>query len=263
MKTSKFTKRLKTMLEVDTRRMFTTPLFYIFLAIAAITPILILVMTTMMDGSVSVNPETGEETVIEAFDSTWLIIGNVSANMGVMDMSLTGMCNINMMYFAVAVLVCIFTSGDFTSGYAKNLFTVRAGKIDYVASKTLVCTAASVAVILAFFLGSMLGGAVSGLPFDLLGADAIGALWCVLTKMALVMLFVPLALLMSVIAKSKLWLSILLTLGSGMLLFTMIPMISPLDSTFVNFAIALVGGTALSVGVGAISNIVLNKTALI
>ena len=53
-------------------------------------------------------------------------------------MSLTAMCNINMLYFLIVVLVCIFVADDFRSGYAKNLFTVRAKKTDYVISKTVV-----------------------------------------------------------------------------------------------------------------------------
>ena len=40
-----FSKRLGSMLSVDSRRMFTTPLFYIILGIAVAMPILILVMT--------------------------------------------------------------------------------------------------------------------------------------------------------------------------------------------------------------------------
>ena len=57
-------KRLKTMLHVDFRRMFTQPLLWIMVGSCLVMPILILVMTTMMDGSVSVNPQTGVETVI-------------------------------------------------------------------------------------------------------------------------------------------------------------------------------------------------------
>ena len=40
-------KRIKSMLAVDFRRMFTTPRFYIILAICLVVPVLILVMTTM------------------------------------------------------------------------------------------------------------------------------------------------------------------------------------------------------------------------
>ena len=103
-----FGTRLGSMLAVDFRRMFKTPLFYIVTGICFVVPVLILVMTTMMDGSVSVDPTTGVETVMEAFDSTWQIIGSVSsesAEAGAsMDMSMTSMLNINMLYFAVAVL---------------------------------------------------------------------------------------------------------------------------------------------------------------
>ena len=47
------------------------------------------------------------------------------------------MCNINMAFMGAAVFICLFISEDFRSGYAKNLFTVRAKKSDYVISKTL------------------------------------------------------------------------------------------------------------------------------
>lgn len=60
-----FGKRLKSMLKVDFRRMFGTKLFYIMLGIAVAVPVLILVMTTMMDGSVSVNPQTGEKQLLK------------------------------------------------------------------------------------------------------------------------------------------------------------------------------------------------------
>ena len=133
-----FNKRLRSMVKVDSRRMFTTPLFYIMVGVCLVIPILILVMTTMMDGSVSVDPNTGVETVVEGFDSVWQAIGSVSGESGGMDMSLTGMCNINLTYFLTAVFVCLFVSEDFKSGYAKNLFTVRAARGEYIVSKDVV-----------------------------------------------------------------------------------------------------------------------------
>lgn len=48
-----------------------------------------------------------------------------------------------------------------------------------------------------------------------------------------------------------------------MLLFTIVSMISPLDSTIVNVILNLVGGLLFSVGIGAISKIILNKTSLV
>jgi uncharacterized membrane protein YuzA (DUF378 family) len=97
-----FTKRLKSMLKVDTRRLFISPFFYIMVGIAFVVPILILVMTTMMDGTVSTNPQTGQETVMHGFDYVWQILGSVSSTsteQAGMSMDLVSMCNINMMYF--------------------------------------------------------------------------------------------------------------------------------------------------------------------
>ena len=48
-----FGKRLKSMLKVDFRRMFKSKLFYILIACALVMPILMTVMMSMMDGSVS------------------------------------------------------------------------------------------------------------------------------------------------------------------------------------------------------------------
>ena len=257
-----FRRRLKSMLKVDFRRMFTMPLVYIMVGACLVMPILILIMTTIMDGSVTVDPQTGVETVIEGFKNTWQAIGSTS-DAGMMRMDITGMCNINMLYFFVAVLVCIFVADDFRSGYAKNLFTVRAKKGDYVVSKTLVCFVGGMLMLIAFFIGTMLGGAISGLPFDLGAAGAGGVVMCMVAKLLLVAVFVPIYLLWSVAAKQKLWLSLVGSLGSGMLLFMMVPMLTPLDSTMINVLMCAAGGILFSAGLGVISNRVLSKTSLV
>ena len=263
-----FAKRMKTMLAVDIRRMFTTPFFYICLACCFLMPILILVMTAMMDGSVSVDPQTGKETIMEGFDNVWQIIGSVSSTegssgAGALDMGLTTMCNINLLYFLISVLVCIFVAGDFRSGYAKNLFTVRAKKTDYVISKTLTCSLASSVCVLAFIIGSIFGGAISSLPFDMEGFNTVNLIMCFLSKLALVSVFVPIYLTMAIIAKNRSWLSICLSMMVGMFLFMMIPMLTPLNATIANPVICLVGGALFSIGLGAIDNRILKKTALV
>jgi ABC-type transport system involved in multi-copper enzyme maturation permease subunit len=270
-----FLKRAKSMLKVDGRRMFRSPLFYILVGSCFVMPIVILVMTTMMDGTVSVNPQTGVETVIEGFDNVWQIIGSVSEGFGAMsgemptggmaamDMSLTSMCNINMLYFIISVLVCIFISEDFRSGYCKNLFTVRAKKTDYVFSKTLICIIGSACMILAFVIGSLLGGKIAGLPFEMVGFNITELILCIVTKLLLVSVFVPIYVIMSVAAKQKAWLSILLSFGVGMFLFMMIPMMSPLNASLLHVILCIAGGVMFSVGLGAVSNLVLKKTSLI
>ncbi len=257
-----FSKRLGSQLWVDGRRMFLTPLFYILLGIAVAVPILILVMTTLMDGSVSVNPQTGEETIIEGFDFVWQIIGSVSSSGGdaaAMEMDMVAMCNINLLYFGIAVLVSLFVSNDFKSGYCKNLFSVRAKKSDYIVSKTVICVVASMILVAGFFGGSLLGGAIAGLPFTMEGFNAGNLVMCMLSKLLLMAVFVPIYLLAGVIAKSKTWLSMVISFAVGMLLFMMIPALTPLDATAMNVILCAAGGAVFSIGLGAISRMVLDK----
>ena len=259
-----FKKRLKSMIFVDFRRMFTSPLYYIMLGVSLVIPILILVMTTMMDGTVSTNSQTGEQTIMEGFKNVWQIIGTVSGGEGAaMGMDITSMCNINMMFFIIAVFVCIFVADDFRSGYAKNLFTVRARKDDYVVSKSLVCFVAGASMIVLFFVGAMIGGAFAGLPFDLEGMTAGNIALSVISKILLVGIFVAIYLLASVVAKQRLWLSLILSFGIGMLFFMVIPIITPLNSTIVNLILCLVGSGIFAAGIGIGSYFILKKTSLV
>ena len=250
-------KRVKTMLKVDFRRMFTTRFLYIMVGICLVMPILMLVMTTMVGG----DPATDAEAM-GTFTNTWQAIGSYSGA-DMMTMDLTTMCNINMLYFFLAVLVCVFVADDFRSGYAKNLFTVRAKKGDYVISKTVVCFAGGTLMLLAFFVGTILGGAIAGLPFDTGAAGVSGIVMCMIAKICLVAVFVPIFLAVSVAAKQKTWLSLILGFMAGMLLFMMIPMMTPLDSGIMNVIMCLAGGAMFSFGLGAVSNTVLKKTSLV
>ena len=207
---------------------------------------------------------------MEGFDFVWQILGSVSGgaaqqptDQAAMSMDLVSMCNINMMFFAVAVLVCIFIADDFRSGYTKNLFTVRAKKTDYVISKTLVCFIGSACMLVAFFVGSVIGGGVAGLPYTMDGFNGLNLLFCMLSKILLLPVFVSIFTVMSVIAKQKAWLSICLSLGVGMLLFMMIPTLTPLNASIVHVLGCLVGGVLFAVGLGAISNLILKKTSLV
>ena len=245
-----FGARLGSMLRADGRRMFTSPMFYICLGIALVVPVLILVMTTMAGGS-----------DMEMFSSAWQIIATESgAGIG---MDMAAMCNINLMYFMAAVFLCLFTAEDFRSGYAKNLFTVRVQKSDYVASKTILGFVAGALFLIAFFVGAAVGGSVAGLPFMLRAAGVPGLVMCMLAKIFLMGVFVAIFLLMSVIGKSKSWMSILLSLFGGMLLFMMIPMMTPLDAGPMHVFMCLAGGAIFATAIGAGSSLVLQRTSLV
>ena len=228
-----FGKRVKSMLKVDFRRMFKSKLFYILIACALVMPILMTVMMSMMDGQESVNQQTGEVTIMEGPENAWQNIGTLPGEpLGGDEIFM--MCNINMMFMAVAVFVCLFISDDFRSGYAKNLFTVRAKRGEYVFSKTLAGFVCGAMMLIAYLVGSILGGAISGLSFDLHGLNAGNIVMCMLAKIFLMLVFVSIFTLISVAAKQKAWLAICGSLGGGMLLFMMVSMITPLGSTIIN-----------------------------
>lgn len=256
-KNNDFGKRLKTMLKVDLRRMFWTPAVYIMFGVSLALPILILVMTSFMSGADS---ETGE--AVAMFTNVWQAIGSVG---GGMSMDITSMCNINLLYFLVAIFVCVFVGEDFRSGYAKNIFAVRSKKLDYVLSKTIVLFTAAVGMFLLFFVGTMIGGGIAGLSFDVAaaGANAGSIIACMLSKIFLALVFVSIALTLACVGRQKVWLSVLCTLGAGMLLFTMIPMVTPLNAGILHVIMCMAGGALFAVGLGAISNVILNKTSLV
>ena len=257
--------RMKSMLKVDSRRMLRSRLFYILIACALVIPILMTVMMTMMDGSVSVDPQTGVETVMEGPENTWQSIGTLptedGASMGGMDVM--AMCNINMMFMGAAVFICLFIAEDFRSGYAKNLFSVRVKKGEYVISKTLAGFVCGAIMLIAYFIGAMLGGAISGLSFDLCGLTVGNIVMCMLAKIFLMLVFIPIFVLISVAAKQKAWLALCGSLAAGMLLFMMVSMITPLDSTLMNVVLCLAGGALFTFGLGSVSNVVLRKTSLV
>lgn len=259
-----FSKRVKSMLKLDFRRMFTTPLFYIMAGIALVCPILILVMTSMMEGTVSTNPTTGAETVMEGFKNTWQAIASSSDASAGASMDLTSMCNSMLVYFMVAVLVCLFVSSDFSSGYSKNLFAVRAKKNDYVISKTVVCFVSGAVLMLAWVFGSVIGGAIAGLSFDTGSAGASGVVMCIIARVMIVAMFVSVFITMSTIGKQKTWLSMILSFAIGMIFVMSVPpMIAPLNTGVLNLILAIVGSALFSVGMGAVSNAILRKTSLV
>ena len=258
-----FGDRLRSMLKVDFKRMFKSKLFYILLACALVMPILMTVMMAMMDGSVSVNPQTGEESIMVGPENTWQNIGTLPGGEAMGGMDVFMMCNINMMFMAVAVFICLFISDDFRSGYAKNLFTVRAKKGEYIISKTLAGFVCGAFMLILYLIGSMLGGVIAGLSFDLHGLNAGNLVMCMLAKVFLMLVFVSIFVLISVAAKQKAWLALCGSLGGGMLLFMMVSMITPLSSTIINVVLCLAGGVLFAVGLGLASKAVLMKSSLV
>lgn len=265
-KKKSFKERLTTMLRVDFRRALKSKLIYIIIAVSLLVPIVMTVMLTMMDGQESVNPQTGEVTVMEGPDSVWESIGTLpsdSTEGAAASMDVMAMCNINMAFMGVCVFVCLFISDDFRSGYAKNLFAVRSKKSDYVISKTVIGFTVGALMLIAYFIGALLGGAMTGLSFATVGFSAANVVACILAKIFLMLVFVSIFTLISIAARQKAWLAICGSLGGGMLLFMMVGMITPLTSTFFNVALCIAGGALFAIGLGAISNVLLKRVSLV
>ncbi|MBQ7346686.1 MAG: ABC transporter permease [Clostridia bacterium] len=151
-----FIKRLKGMLGVDFYRLFHTPMFYIFLAIAAFIPALILGTTGMSnpDGTVSEPLYTNVWNAIAANTPLY-----VFEDMG-------GYANMNMVFIFGGIMVSIFIGHDYKSGYVKQLFTTHAKKQDYMMSKSLVCAFAMACMCITYLLGAVVAGALVGLDFS-------------------------------------------------------------------------------------------------
>jgi ABC-type transport system involved in multi-copper enzyme maturation permease subunit len=266
-----FKNRLISMIKLDFRRLFTSSFVYIIIGSCLIVPILILVMTKMMEGSPmtdqygnAILDEFGNPILMEGFKNVWQMLGTVGGAETAMSMDLTSMCNVNMVFITITVLISIFVSQEFRSGYAKNLFTVRSNKTDYVISKTLIGFIGGMVMVISFFVGSLLGGAISGISFEFPNDVTLtNIIMCLLSKLGLVSVFASIFVLTSIIGKDKLWLSLVCGLGISMLLFMMISIVSPLNATLVNVILSFIGGLIFSIGLGTASKAILDKSRLV
>ena len=166
-----FSKRLKGMLGVDFYRLFHTPMYYIFLAIAAIIPAMILGTMGME------NPQTGVAAA-PLYTNVWQIIA-ADTPLYVVN-SIAEYANMNMVFIFGGIMVSIFIGHDYKSGYVKQLFTTHAKKQDYMMSKSIVCAFAMACMCITYLIGAVLAGLLTGISFSV----NIGSLICaVLGKM--------------------------------------------------------------------------------
>ena len=147
-----FYKRLKGMLGVDFYRLFHTPLFFIFIAIAAIIPAMVSCLTMM--------PDQNGNTMEPLYSNVWQIVA-ASEPLYVIR-TISDYANMNMVFIFGGIMVSIFIGHDYRSGYVKQLFTTHAKKMDYIISKTLSCAFAIVCMCSSYFIGGTIGGLIAG-----------------------------------------------------------------------------------------------------
>lgn len=150
-KSPSFGERLKGMLGVDFYRLFHTPLFYIFLVIAAIIPALVLGTSGSAEGAEPL------------YTNTWNII---AANTPIYAVSNMGeYANMNMVFIFGGIMVSIFIGHDYKSGYVKQLFTTHAKKQDYMMSKSITCAFAMACMCITYLIGGVFAGLLAGTSF--------------------------------------------------------------------------------------------------
>lgn len=196
-----FLKRLKGMLGVDFYRLFHTPLFYIFLVIAALIPAL-----------VSMGAMGGEEQSTTLFTNAWQII---AANKPLYVVSDIGeYANMNMVFIFGGIMISIFIGHDYKSGYVKQLFTTHAKKQDYMMSKSLLGSFSMACMCITYLIGGVISGAFTGLSFEVNAGSLISA---ILGKMIMSLGWASLYTFINIIFRSKFGISIALCfiLGTG------------------------------------------------
>ena len=151
-----FTRRLGGMVGVDFYRLFHTPLFYIFLGIAAIIPAMVSGFTSM--------PDQNGNVMEPLYQNAWQIIA-ASEPLYVIN-TIADYANMNMVFIFGGIMVSIFIGHDYKSGYVKQLFTTHAKKQDYMLSKTIVCAFAMACMCVTYLIGGVAGGLVAGYPFQ-------------------------------------------------------------------------------------------------
>ena len=257
-----FLTRIKGMLSVDFYRLFHTPLFYIFIAIAAIIPAMI-IGTTGMDSS----------QTAAIFTNTWHAIA-VEKPLYVIE-NIGQYANMNMVFIFGGIMVSIFIGHDYKSGYVKQLFTTHAKKQDYMMSKTLTCAFAMVCMCGTYFVGTVLAGALVGLSFKV----NFGSLVCALLgKMIMSVGWASLYVFLNIIFRKHFWISIASSFffGTGILIIGAAAVLGNsavlniflygssvyacLTSNFVSVLVCLACSLVWSVVYNVLGTIILNKS---
>lgn len=144
-----FGERIRGMLGVDFYRLFHTPMFYIFLVVAAIIPALV-----SMGNSEGTSMYTNAWQIIAA-DTPLYVVNNMGEY-----------ANMNMVFIFGGMMVSIFIGHDYKSGYVKQLFTTHAKKQDYMISKTIISAFAMACMCVTYLIGGTISGLLSGLSLE-------------------------------------------------------------------------------------------------
>ena len=262
--TPPFGSRVKSMLKLDFYRLFHTPVFYILLLFAALIPALVLSMAGAAPPATGANVGAAVAAAPTApameIDNAWQIVESLGGSaVAENPLDFAGFANINMLFIFAGLLMAIFVAHDYSSGFAKNIFTVHSKKVDYVISKTAVGVFGGGGMIITYVIGTVLAGLLTGKAFDV---NVSGLVMCLLSKLFLMGIFCSLFLGIAVFFRNKLWMTIVFTFLFGMMLYPAAS-VATLSSTVVTMLITLVAGVIGAVAIGSASSLILKKRDLV
>lgn len=255
-----FLERIKSMLKVDFYRLFHTPLFYIFLAISAIIPAMILGTTG-----------TAGETAM--YTNTWQLIASDKPLYVVS--SIAEYANMNMVFIFGGIMLSIFIGHDYRSGYVKQLFTSHPKKQDYMISKSIIGAFSMACMCISYFLATVLAGLLVGASMSV----GFGSLVCALLGKILMSLgWASLYVFLNIIFRKYFGISICSSFffGTGILIIGMAgifgnstilniflygsSVFACLSSNFVSVLVCLLVSCVWAVIYNLLGTIILNKT---
>ena len=172
------------LLKMDLRRTFRTQPFY-WLLLGVATLVMVVFRTAAREDNVTLMGLLGSYTAGEGFDP-------MASMMGISIIPLFSM-----------IAFVLNVGGDFSTGFAKNIFTFHANKWEYVISKTALGAIISSLYILAYMIGFLVVGSVMGLPW---GVASIGEMVLyVIQKMLLTIPLSSLVLFVMILLRNRGW----------------------------------------------------------
>jgi len=256
-----FLNRVKAMLKLDFYRLFNTPAFYIMLLIAAMIPALVMTVGGAEPPSATSPHAAGAVGAAPSVEITnaWQLVESTGGSaVAENPLDFAGFANINMIFIFAGLLMAIFVSHDYSSGFVKSIFTSHPKKVDYVISKSAVGVFGGAGMIATYVFGTVIAGLLTGKAFDV---DVGGLVMCLVSKALLMGVFCSLFLSVAVFFRDKLWLTIVFTFLFGMMLYPAAS-VATLSSTVVTVLMSLATGIIGTAAIGSVSALILRKRDL-
>lgn len=111
-----------------------------------------------------------------------------------MDNFMSAASGLGLGYTLMCIMLSFFVCDDFSSGFAKNIFTVHANKFDYIVSKILSMMVGSAVLLLVSLVESVVFCSISGVAISSMGAILLFWIekWILSVAFAAAILFISL-----------------------------------------------------------------------